>query len=352
MPFLALPTAPRCQVTYIWISSCGMYPKAKTRTLDSEPQSVDDVPRWNALYSVSDECLETTLVPVRMFRDPFTLDPNKLVLCHALELDGNPAPGQRRSECVEAMEAVKEQKPWFGFEQEFVLMALDGRLFGWSADTIPKTEVSSRVGLNKVWGRDVSLSHYKACLYAGVIISGTAGEGIPTQWEFQIGPCGGVELGDHVWTARYILFRVCEDFGVVPSFHPKPIKHQPWASGGHMNFSTEDMRSPGGLTHIHAAIERLAGRHGEHMAVYGGNNELRLNGVGLYSAFTNFSWGTASRHGSVRVPGHVHSEGRGYLEDRRPSSDCDPYLVCKALVETCLLPLAAEGRSRAAATKQ
>uniref|UniRef100_A0A8C6SH98 Glutamine synthetase n=1 Tax=Neogobius melanostomus TaxID=47308 RepID=A0A8C6SH98_9GOBI len=350
MPYLALPTVPHCQVTYIWISPCGKFPKGKTRTLDSEPQSVADVPRFNATLWIDDVLTEITLVPVRMFRDPFTRDPNKLVMCDALDLQGTPAQFHRRSECAKAMEEVKDQKPWFGFEQEFTLMALDQHPFGWRDDPYPTTRTGPRtpysrtgvgeVGLEKIWGRDVSLSHYQACLYAGVKISGITNEGGPAQWEFQIGPCEGIELGDHAWTARYILFRVCEDFGVIPSFHPKLFDHPLWSSDGHMNFSTEAMRSPGGLTRIHAAIERLAQRHMEHVALYGDehNNRKRMIGGSLSSAFDTFSWRTASRSVSVRIPGHVHSEGRGYLEDRRPPSDCDPYVVCQALVETCLPP--------------
>lgn len=67
------------------------------------------------------------------------------------------------------------------------------------------------------------------------------------QWEFQVGPCDGTEMGDHLWMARYILHRVCEDFGVVASLDAKPIEGKAATSGCHINFSTKDMRSEGGL---------------------------------------------------------------------------------------------------------
>ncbi|KAJ0001801.1 hypothetical protein NQD34_001596 [Periophthalmus magnuspinnatus] len=348
MRYLSLPTAPHCQVTYVWINQDGTNPKAKTRILDSEPQSLHDVPQWYSTYYL--DCVyEMTLIPVQMFRDPFLLDPHKLVLCDTRQLNGAPAlvcclgaAGNRRPECAEAMEAVKDQKPWFGFEQEYLLKALDGLPFGWAStfqDNNSMTSASAHVGLNKVLGRDVSISHCNACLYAGVKITGITGEVIPAQWEFQVGPCEGLALGDHAWMARYILHRVCEDFGVVPSFHPKPVEHPRWASGGHMNFSTENMRAEGGITHIHAAIKRLAERHTEHIEVYGNeNNRRRLSGVGVHSHFSEFTFRTADRKCSVRIPGHVNHAGQGYLEDRRPPADCDPYLVCKALVQTCILP--------------
>jgi glutamine synthetase len=40
----------------------------------------------------------------------------------------------------------------------------------------------------------------------------------------QIGPCQGIEMGDHLIMSRYILMRVGELFGKVISFAPKPIQ--------------------------------------------------------------------------------------------------------------------------------
>ena len=28
---------------------------------------------------------------------------------------------------------------------------------------------------------------------------------MPAQWEFQVGPCIGIEMGDHLWIARFLL---------------------------------------------------------------------------------------------------------------------------------------------------
>lgn len=54
-------------------------------------------------------------------------------------------------------------------------------------------------------------------------IAGVNAEVMPGQWEFQVGPCVGIDMGDHLWAARYIMHRVAERFGVIVSFHPKPI---------------------------------------------------------------------------------------------------------------------------------
>jgi glutamine synthetase len=76
-------------------------------------------------------------------------------------------------------------------------------------------------------------------------VSGTNAEVMPGQWEYQVGPCEGIESGDQLWVSRYIMQRVCEKYGVVVSFAPKPITRGDWNGAGcHTNFSTKDMRDP------------------------------------------------------------------------------------------------------------
>lgn len=340
MHYLSLPSGGKCQVTYVWVNQEGLYLQSKTRTLASEPTGIEDIPEWCTTYTSNELSEELLLVPVKMFRDPFTLDPNMLVLCETFLAPCVPFESNHRTECVKALETVKEMEPWFGMEQEYILYGLDGLPFGWPAKQCSISYAGAAVGLNKAYGRDICMSHYKACLYAGLEICGTTAEAVPSQWEFQIGPCEGIELADHVWMARYILNRVCEDFGVVPSFDPKPIPDITGASCGHMNFSTKDMRSEGGIKHIEEAIKKLSLRHREHVLIYdpsgGADNKKRLHGKSVYSSFTNFTSGVADRTASIRIPGQVSRNGCGYFEDRRPPANCDPYIVTQALVETCL----------------
>lgn len=99
------------------------------------------------------------------------------------------------------------------------------------------------------------------------------------QWEYQVGPCEGIDAGDQMLISRYLLHRVCEDFGIVASFDPKPIPGDWNGAGCHTNYSTEAMRSKGGFDVILQAIKKLEMKHHEHIAVYGVGNERRLTGA-------------------------------------------------------------------------
>ncbi|XP_053275469.1 glutamine synthetase [Pleuronectes platessa] len=342
--YLSLPKGEECQVTYVWVNEDRENLQSKTRTLYNEPAGIRDIPEW---YATAADHTEATLVPVRMFRDPFTLDPDKLVLCELVKRKDLPTGNNQRSQCVTVMDEVKQFQPLFGMEQEYILFGLDGKQLGWSPDGHHLQEVcGNAVGANKLCGRDISMSHYRACLYAGVKIFGSNAEELYSQWEFQVGTSEGIEMGDHLWMARYILHRVCEDFEVVASLDTKPIKESTFSSACHINFSTKEMRSEGGLQHIEEAIRKLSKCHFRHLSVYdahgGADNIHRLTGQGCTSTFHHFSTAVASREVSVRIPDHVSRMGCGYFEDRRPAANCDPYPVMRALVETCLLGVTEE----------
>merc|ERR1712004_485391 len=269
-------------------------------------------------------------MPCAVFRDPFRRDPNILVLCEVYQFDWTPDKFNHRHSCNKVMEQAKEEKPWFGIEQEYTLVDYTGFPFQWPQGGFPGPQgpYYCGVGYTKVNGRQIVEAHLSACLYAGVKICGTNAEVMPSQWEFQVGPCEGIQMGDHLWMARFILQQVSEDQGVVVSLDPKPVPGDWNGAGCHTNYSTKAMRAKGGLDKsIIPAIEKLGKKHAEHIAVYGEGNEARLTGKHETASIDTFKYGVADRGASIRIGNQTKADGYGYFEDRRPASNMDPYVV-------------------------
>lgn len=332
---------------YVWIDGTGEGVRSKCRTLSYIPKESSDCPVWNFDGSSTGQAegsnSDMYLYPVRVFNDPFRRGNNKLVLCDVYKYNLKPAETNNRFSCAKVMEVVADHHPWFGIEQEYTLQDFDGYPFGWPKNGYPGPQgpYYCGVGANRVYGRDIVEAHYRACLYAGVNISGCNAEVMPAQWEFQVGPCEGIEMGDHLWISRYILHRVAEDFGLVVTLDPKPMTGDWNGAGAHTNFSTIEMRQDDGLQHIEKAIEKMSLHHEEHIKAYdpnkGKDNERRLTGLHETSSIHDFSAGVANRGASIRIPRQVAEDGKGYLEDRRPSSNCDPYAVTEIICKTVLL---------------
>ncbi|XP_056302913.1 glutamine synthetase-like [Danio aesculapii] len=341
--YLNLPQGDFCLVTYVWIDNCGVDLYSKTRTMDCEPKILADVPEWDVGLETEESSTEMLLNPVCMFRDPFFLDPNKLILCEVLKHTREPAEWNHRNRCNTLMEKVKDLHPWFGMEQEYTLLGVNGHPYSWPRLGFPKPQglYNSSVGADRAFGRDIVDCLYKACLYAGIKISGTKAEHMPSQWEYQVGPCEGIEIADHLWMSRFLLHRVCEDFGVVATLDPKPMAGDWNGAGCHINVSTASMREEGGIEHIEKAIEKLSKRHEEHIRVYdphgGEDNKRRLTGRHVTAGIHEFSAGVAKRRVSIRIPCRVALNKCGYFEDRRPAANCDPYVVTCAIVRTCMI---------------
>jgi len=239
--------------------------------------------------------------------------------------------------------ACEDEKPWFGFEQEYILMTKEGdyqqRPLGFPKGGFPapQGQYYCSVGSSNAFGRYVAEAHLKCCLYAGLKVSGLNAEVFPGQWEFQIGPVEGLHGCDQFWMARYILQRVCEEFNIDVTYEPKPIKGDWNGSGCHTNFSFESTRKEGGYERIIEAMGDLTKKHKEHIFVYGEENEKRLTGGHETGFIDKFNYGVANRGSSVRIPTKTVMDKRGYFEDRRPAANCDPYLVGGMLVDTTIL---------------
>jgi glutamine synthetase len=289
------------------------------------------------------------LIPRALFTDPFnkSTETRKYILCicDVFNPDGTPHPTNNRAKLFQTMlqigeQVIKDNAPLFGIEQKYVIMETDGKTpYNWGNKIKYYTKQGAfycGVGADRNFGRQIAMEHMNTCLDAGVKICGVNAEVAPSQWEFQIGICNPSEMGDHLWMARYILARVAESHNVCISYDPKPFGAAWNGSGAHTNFSTAEMRDEGGIDAIHHAIKKLEGKHMEHMAVYGIGNDHRITDTYETSDINTFINGNCDRESSIRIPINVKVEGRGYLEDRRPASNADPYLVCSRILETIL----------------
>jgi len=333
---------------YVWLGGShttgGFDIRQKTKTLDAKPGDVSELPVWNFDGSSTGQApgddSEVLLRPVAIFDDPFRGGDNILVLCECLTPKMEALPTNTREGAKALFDQKLDEKPWFGIEQEYTLFEKDGRTpLGWPSGGFPGPQgpYYCGAGTDSAFGRSIMEAHYEACLYAGIKIAGTNAEVMPGQWEYQIGPCVGIESGDHLWMSRYLMIRVCEAQQVNVQFDPKPIPGDWNGAGCHTNYSTEAMRNDGGFDVIVAAIEKLKDKHLEHIAIYGTGNERRLTGAHETAPIDKFSYGVANRGASVRIPRSAEADKKGYFEDRRPASNMDPYVVTSKIFKTTVL---------------
>ena len=203
---------------------------------------------------------------------------------------------------------------------------------GWPIAGEPKPQGDYYCGRNI--GEYVSREHMDACIDAGIRICGTNAEVMLGQWEYQIGAGGSIHMSDDLWVARWLLERICEKHGLEVSLHPKPMDGDWNGAGCHTNFSTKEMREDGGYEKILEACEKLSENPQEHIDAYGMDNDKRLTGLHETCSINEFRYGVSDRGASIRIPWQVEKDKKGYLEDRRPASNCDPYVVAQKLVDT------------------
>lgn len=342
---------------YIWIDADGGY-RSKTKVIHGKSSvTLEDLPTWNYDGSSTKQApgddSEVIIVPRAVYKDPFRGGNHVLVMTDTYAPEGMVAlPTNTRAPAFEVFKGTEDEEPWFGIEQEYTLFK-EGVPLGW-----PKSNASSgfgpcytlgypgpqgpyycSAGADVSFGRDIAEEHLRSCLEAGINVSGINAEVMPGQWEYQVGPCTGIESGDQLSMSRYILNRVAEKHGVVVSYDPKPIPGDWNGAGCHTNYSTKSMRTQKDAyeTIMKPMLERLALKHEEHIAAYGEGNEKRLTGAHETASIEKFSWGVADRGCSVRMPTETMKNGFGYFEDRRPASNMDPYVVTSLIYKTTVL---------------
>ena len=279
------------------------------------------------------DATDCVLRPVFTCPDPIRGGNDVLVMCEVLTVDMEPHPSNTRAACAAVAEKYADFEPWFGIEQEYTFFK-DGRPHGWPIGGFPAPQGGyyCGIGADEIWGREVVEPHTTACIEAGLAISGTNAEVMMGQWEFQIGPLGPVEASDQIWVARWLLYRIAEDHDISATLDPKPVKGDWNGAGAHTNFSTKQMRES--YDPIIAACEALGTRAQEHVKQYGSGIEKRLTGLHETAPWTEYSYGVSDRGASVRIPWQVARDQKGYIEDRRPNANVDPYVVTRLITET------------------
>jgi glutamine synthetase len=324
------------QAEYIWIDGTKPSPimRSKTRIVadGKEPDIWGfDGSSTNQAPGANSDCV---LRPVYTVPDPIRGRDNILVMCEVELTDFTPHPTNTRAFCVEAAEKYADQSPMFGIEQEYTFLQ-NGRPLGWPENGFPAPQgpYYCGVGGEKMVGRDIIEKHTQACLDAGISIEGTNAEVMMAQWEFQIGVLPAPLIGDQMWVARWLLHRIAHDYNEVVSIDAKPIKGDLNGAGAHTNISTKNTKQS--YDAIVAACEALGRKADEHVAAYGAGIEDRLTGAHETQSYKSFSWGASDRGASIRIPWAVEKAKKGWLEDRRPNANVDPYVVAGMIINTC-----------------
>ncbi len=321
--------------TYIWLDGYTPEPnlRGKDKIIKGE-KTLKELPMWafdgSSTRQAKGHFSDCLLRPVKIIPDP-ARKRTFLVFCEVLNPDGTPHLSNTR-----VLLAKQDNKNnWFGLEQEYVFIK-NGRPFGFPLEKNkfpkPQGEYYCGVGAENIAGRDIMEKHTELCLQAGIPLSGTNAEVLLGQWEFQLfGQHGAVDTADFLWLTRYLLIRTAESYGISVSFHPKPLTRGDWnGSGLHTNFSTSKMRQggkTGGKELLAKIYKTFKKNHKLHVTHYGSDNHLRLTGKHETQSIHRFSTGVSDRGASIRIPLSTDKDQKGYLEDRRPAANGDPYKI-------------------------
>jgi len=328
------------KLEYIWLDGYEPVPnlRAKSKAAEGNPDTftLADCSLWgfdgSSTRQAEGRSSDCALKPVALYPDSSKKDAF-LVLCEVMMPDGvTPHPSNNRASIAE------DPTLWIGLEQEYFLYQ-DGRPLGWPESGYPKPQGDYYCGVGYAAVGDLARAiveeHWQACLDAGINHEGINAEVAKGQWEFQIFGKGATTAADEIWIARFLLMRLCEKYSVDVELHCKPVQGDWNGSGMHCNFSTGYMREKGGKEYFEALMSAFEKNCEEHIAAYGPDNHLRLTGLHETQSIDKFNWGVANRGASVRVPhSFMKNDYKGYLEDRRPNSQGDPYQIVSRVSKT------------------
>ena len=323
------------KLEYIWMDGYTPEPnlRSKTKVLTSETEpELESLPIWNFDSSSTEQAegnySDCLLKPVKLIRDPQRKN-GYLVLCEVLNPDMTPHSSNTRS-------SIKDNSNmWVGFEQEYFIYDGELPLGHTKGNMKPQGEYYCGIGSDNVSGRNIVEHHLDVCLSAGLNLTGINAEVALGQWEFQVMGKGTLDSCDQLILCRYLLQRVAETYNVKIEYHPKPLQGDWNGSGLHTNFSNKKMREVGGKEYFESIFNMFDVNHTKHIENYGSDNQMRLTGKYETQSIDKFSWGISDRGSSIRVPQATVNNGwKGYVEDRRPASNGDPYRIMKVISES------------------
>ncbi len=344
----------KLKLEYVWLDGYQPEPnlRSKVKIFDYTPSNLntlspqhakprpEELPEWSFDGSSTQQAegnfSDLILKPVRVYADPLRMGFCYLVMCEVLNPDRTPHSSNTRSLIEKDSPAI-----WFGFEQEYVLRWFNknsNRPVGFENFNPPESQGKyyCSVGHPYSAGRNISEEHLDACLSCGIQITGTNAEVMLGQWEYQIFGQGEQTAADDLWMSRFLLMRIAENYQIKVDFHPKPMgAEEDWnGSGMHTNFSNNRMRETGGEEFFNSICQVLEKTHDVAISLYGSDNHLRLTGKHETQSISKFSWGVSDRGASIRIPISTSDKWLGYLEDRRPGSNADPYKITKYLSDS------------------
>ena len=284
------------KLEYIWLDGYTPVPNLRGKTQIKEFSAfpeLEELPLWgfdgSSTMQAEGHSSDCVLKPVAHYADPARTN-GVLVMCEVMMPDGKTPHSTNKRATI-----LDDAGAWFGFEQEYFFYK-DGRPLGFPTAGYPAPQgpYYTGVGYKNVGdvARQIVEEHLDLCLAAGINHEGINAE---------------VAKGHTDWNG----------------------------SGMHANFSTEYMRTVGGKAYFESLMAQFDKNLHDHINVYGPDNHMRLTGKHETAPWNKFSYGVADRGASIRVPHSFVNNGyKGYLEDRRPNSQGDPYQIASQILKT------------------
>lgn len=338
---------------YIWLDVKQKF-RSKVKIIENDnPPILEQLEIWNFDGSSTGQATgknsEIFIKPYKMFHDWKGRLRYFYVFCECLYPDGSPHITNTRHVAVKYFQnsEVINLETMFGIEQEFFVFK-DGKPLIWNGSgTEPQGDYYCGNGAKSIKGREYLDEVYIVLINWGINITGYNFEVAPGQMEIQICETG-INAADNLIASRFILTRLAEYRGWDIDITPKPafLGTNDWnGSGCHVNFSTKDIRNsslsnPFSALYIVASlITVMKTNHINDIKFFGSeNNKLRLGGKNETSSYDSFTYGIANRGCSIRIPRIFIKNLKGYIEDRRPGSDMDPYIVTQLITEYVFKP--------------